>query len=92
MVSSFKHTALGGCMNVKELHSKCVVWEFNDLAEELLDVLDSVIYYNAPVNDAQDAVEHLSYELEELIEQAKHTPTAAELACKFGGFECQDCE
>lgn len=92
MACIVEHTALDVVMNLKELHSKCVTWQFNGLAEELLDVLDSVIYYNAPVNDAQEAVENISNELDELIDQATHTPTEAELACKFGGFECEDCE
>jgi hypothetical protein len=50
------------------------------------------VFNNAPVEEAQDAINHIAEELDNLIEQSTLTPTAQELACKFGGFECQDCE
>lgn len=77
---------------VRELHQRCVQWQFYGLADELLDVCESAIYYQAPLGDTQDRVEEIALEVEELIEAAKATPTEAELASKFGGFECADCE
>lgn len=79
-------------MNVKDLLLQCQHWQFNDLTNQLLDVVDAVLFSNAPVEEAQDVINHIAEELECLIEQTTLTPTAQELACKFGGFECEDCE
>lgn len=86
------HATLGFVMNVKELLAQSQRWQFDDLSNELLDVIDAVVFNNAPVEEAQDAINHIAEELDSLIEQSTLTPTAQELACKFGGFECQDCE
>ena len=67
-------------------------WQFYELADQLLDLAESALYYNAPVSDAQDAIEALASEVDDLIDEAKSTPTEEELACRFGGFECADCE
>lgn len=85
-------TTLDCVMNVKELLAQSQRWQFDDLSNELIDVIDAVLFDNAPVEEAQDAINHIAEELDNLIEQSTLTPTAQELACKFGGFECQDCE
>tara|TARA_R110002012_G_scaffold19366_3_gene70007 strand:- start:24561 stop:24806 length:246 start_codon:yes stop_codon:yes gene_type:complete len=81
-------------MNVKELLSQSQHWQFDDLTNELLDVVDAVLFNSAPVEEAQDAISHIAEELDCLIDQTTHThtPTAQDLACRFGGFECQECE
>jgi hypothetical protein len=79
-------------MNVKEILSQCHHWQFDDLSEQLIDVVDAVLFSNAPVDEAQDAINHIAEELDCMIEQATLTPTAQDLACRFGGFECEDCE
>lgn len=87
-------------MSIRELHQLAVSWQFYELAEELLDIMDSVIYYGARPGDAQDAVEAVRIEVEDLIAEARQNyepegyeaPTAESLACRFGGFECEGCE
>lgn len=79
-------------MNIRELHTKCVQWQFHELADGVLEIADSAIYGGAPLHDAQDALETLNNDLDDLIEEATTTPTAEDLACKFGAFECLDCD
>ena len=79
-------------MNLKDLHHRCVQWQFFELADQLLETAESAIYYNAPVGDTQDALEALACEVDDLIDEAKATPTEQELASKFGGFECAECD
>ena len=79
-------------MNIKSVHQKCVQWQFHELADGVLEIAESVIFGGAPLNDAQDALEALSCEVDDLVEEATATPTAEELACRFGGFECPDCD
>lgn len=67
-------------------------WRFYELADQLLDLAESALYHNAPVFDAQDAIEALACEVDDLIDEAKATPTEQELASKFGGFECVECD
>ena len=86
------HTTLGFVMTVKELLAQSQRWQFDDLSNELLDVIDAVVFNSAPVEEAQDAINHIAEELDSLIDQTTHTPTAQDLARRFGGFECQDCE
>ena len=67
-------------MNLKELHHRCMQWQFYELSDQLMETLESALYYNAPIADTQDALEALAIELDELIEHAKSTPTEQELA------------
>jgi hypothetical protein len=55
-------------MNVKELLAQSQRWQFDDLSNELLDVIDAVVFNNAPVEEAQDAINHIAEELDSLIE------------------------
>lgn len=79
-------------MSFKELYYKVIEMEMHSLGDELLEVADSVIYLGASPHDAQEAIDHIQDDLDEAIAESKRTITAEELACKFGGFECEECE
>lgn len=79
-------------MSVAEINQTANRWQFYETSDQLLEIMDSVLYYGANVSDARDAVEALRLELEDLIAEAQKTPTADDLACRFGGFECEGCE
>lgn len=86
------YTELHTIMNIKELLQQSQRWHFEDLTDQILDVADAVVFCNAPVSEAQEAICNIADELDCLIEQSKLTPTEQDLACKFGGFECEGCE